>query len=134
VGADGKPLQGAEIRIEPTDKTGAPVTIQTNAKGRYVSSALPAGTYKVSVVQNGAVKSNITVKTVGEPARIDFDLEPTGRTIKHYVLVSGTGTHLAARWIEVDANGTPIAGWNNTVYNNGDLAREMLRRQTNQRP
>ena len=131
VGADGKPLQGAEIRIERNDKTGAPVTIQTNAKGSYASSALPAGTYKISVVQNGAVKSNITVKTVGEPARIDFDLEPSGKQIKHYVLVSGTGTHLAARWIEVDANGTPIAGWNNTVMNNGELARDMLRRQTN---
>jgi hypothetical protein len=131
VGADGKPLQGAEIRIERNDKTGAPVTIQTNARGSYASSALPAGTYKISVVQNGAVKSNITIKTVGEPARIDFDLEPSGKKIKHYVLVSGTGTHLAARWIEVDANGTPIAGWNNTVMNNGELARDMLRRQTN---
>ena len=134
VGADGRPLQGAEIRIERNDKTSAPVTIQTNAKGSYASSALSAGTYKVSVVQNGAVKSNITIKTAGEPARIDFDLEPTGRKIKHYVLVSGTGSHIAARWIEVDANGTPIAGWNNSVTNNGQLAQDMLRRQTNSRP
>jgi hypothetical protein len=130
-GVDGRPLQNAEVRIERQDKTGAPVTIQIDAKGRYASSALPAGTYKISVVQNGAVKSNVTLKTVGEPARIDFDLEPTGRTIKHYVLVSGTGTHLAAQWIEIDANGSPIAGWNNTVTNNGQLARDMARRQTN---
>jgi len=133
-GVDGRPLQGAEVRIERNDKTAAPVTIQTDAKGRYAYRALPAGTYKISVVQNGAVKSNITFKTVGEPARIDFDLKPSGRTIKHYVLVSGTGSHLAAQWIEVDANGTPIAGWNNTVTNNGQLAQDMLRHQTNQRP
>ena len=131
LGVDGRPLQGAEVRIERNDKTGAPVTIQTDAKGRYVSSKLPAGTYKVSVVQNGAVKSNVTLITVGEPARIDFDLQPTGRTIKHYVLVSGSGTHLAAQWIEVDANGTPIAGWNNTINNNGQLVRDMARHQVN---
>jgi hypothetical protein len=130
-GADGRPVQNAEVRIQRQDKTGAPVTIQTDAKGRYVSSKLPAGTYRVSVVQNGAVKSNVTMKTVGEPARIDFDLQPTGRTIKHYVLVSGSGTHLAAQWIEVDANGTPIAGWNNTINNNGQLVRDMARHQVN---
>ena len=130
-GVDGRPLQNAEVRIQRQDKTVAPVTIQTDAKGRYVSRALPAGTYKVSVVQNGAVKSNVTMKTVGEPARIDFNLEPSGRTIKHYVLVSGTGTHLAAQWIEVDANGTPIAGWNNTITNNGQLVRDMARHQVN---
>jgi Carboxypeptidase regulatory-like domain len=130
-GVDGRPLQNAEVRIQRQDKTVAPVTIQTDAKGRYVSRALPAGTYKVSVVQNGAVKSNVTLITVGEPARIDFNLEPSGRTIKHYVLVSGSGTHLAAQWVEVDANGTPIAGWNNTITNNGQLVRDMARRQVN---
>ena len=61
-GVDGRPLQNAQVRIERQDKTGAPVTIQTNAKGSYSSSALPAGTYKVSVVENGAVKSNVTIK------------------------------------------------------------------------
>src|SRR5207245_2319735 len=63
VRADGRPLQGAEVRIERQDKTSAPVTTQTNAKGSYASSALPAGTYNISVVENGAVKSSVTVKT-----------------------------------------------------------------------
>ena len=129
LGADGRPVQNAEVRIQRQDKTGAPVTIQTDAKGRYVSSKLPAGTYRVSVVQNGAVKSNVTMKTVGEPARIDFDLQPTGRTIKHYVLVSGSGTHLPPRWVEADANGTPIAGGINMDVASGELEREMYRRQ-----
>src|SRR5205823_11626867 len=60
VGPDGRPLQGAEVRIERKDKTGTPVTTQTNAKGSYSSSALPSGTYKISVVENGTVKSNVT--------------------------------------------------------------------------
>jgi hypothetical protein len=131
-GVDGRRLQGAEVRIERQDKTGAPVTIQTNAKGSYASSALPAGTYKISVVENGAVKSNVTVKTAREPARVDFNLKSSaGKSVKHYVLVSGTGTHLAARWVEADANGSPIAGTLQMETKSGELEREMYRRQTN---
>jgi hypothetical protein len=131
-GVDGRPLQNAEVRIERQDKTGAPVTIQTNAKGSYASSALPTGTYKISVVENGKVKSNVTVKTAGESARVDFDLKSSGANgIKHYVLVSGTGSHIAARWVQVDANGTPIAGQLNMETKSGELEREMYRRQTN---
>jgi hypothetical protein len=132
LGADGRPLQGAQVRIERTDNTSAPVTTQTNAKGSYASSALPAGTYKISVVENGTVKSTVTVKTSGETARVDFDLKPSaGSHIKHYVLVSGTGTRLAARWVEADANGTPIAGTLNMEVKSGELEREMYRRQAN---
>jgi hypothetical protein len=134
VGTDGRALQGAEIRIERTDKTGAPITTQTNARGSYASSSLPNGIYKISVVEKGAVKSNVTIKTGGESARVDFDLKPSSKQIKHYVLVQGTGTHLAARWIETDENGTPIAGGLNSVTNNGEIVRDMLRHQTNQRP
>src|SRR5436190_2311561 len=131
-GVDGRPLQNAEVRIERQDKTGAPVTIQTNAKGSYASTALPTGTYKISVVENGKVKSNVTVKTAGEPARVDFNLKSSGvNGVKHYVLVSGTGSHIAARWVETDANGTPIAGTLNLETRSGELEREMYRRQTN---
>ena len=131
-GLDGRPLQGAEVRIERKDSTGAPVTIQTNTKGNYASSALPAGTYKISVVENGAVKSNVTIKTAGETARVDFNLKAAGgNNIKHYVLVSGTGSHLGARWVETDANGSPIAGSLNMETRSGELEREMYRRQTN---
>src|SRR2546421_2474271 len=131
-GVDGRPLQNAEVRIERQDKTGAPITIQTNAKGSYASSAVPAGTYKISVVEKGAVKSNVTIKTAGETARVDFNLKSSGeKAVKHYVLVSGTGTHLAARWVEADANGSPIAGTLNMETRSGELEREMYRRQAN---
>jgi hypothetical protein len=131
-GVDGRPLQNAEVRVQRTDKTGAPVTIQTNAKGSYASSALPAGTYKISVVENGAVKSNVTIKMAGESARVDFNLKSSGdKSVKHYVLISGTGSHLAARWVEADANGTPVAGTLNMDTASGELEREMYRRQTN---
>src|SRR5438270_12855549 len=132
LGVDGRPLQGAEVRIERNDKTGAPVTIQTNAKGSYVSSALPAGTYKISVVENGKVKSNVTVKTKASTARVDFNLKPTaGTNVKLYVLIPGAGTKLPPYWVEADANGTPTARGSNIDVASAALAQDMLRRQTN---
>ena len=89
-GVDGRPLQNAEVRIERKDKAGTPVTMQTNAKGSYSSSALPAGTYKISVVENGAVKSNVTIQMAASTARVDFNLKPSaGANVKLYVLVQG---------------------------------------------
>jgi hypothetical protein len=129
-GVDGRPLQNAQVRIERKDKTGAPVTTQTNATGSYASKALPAGTYKVSVVENGAVKSNVTIKMAASTARVDFNLKPSsGANVKHYVLQSSAGTHLPPRWVEADANGTPIAGGINMDVASAELVREMFRRQ-----
>src|SRR6059058_4693876 len=132
VGADGRPLQGAEVRIERQDKTSAPVTSQTNVKGSYASSGLPAGTYKISVVENGAVKSNVTIKMAGETARVDFNLKPSaGKAVIHYVLVSREiGSHIAPYWVEADANGTPIASTLNAQTRSPELVQDMLRRQT----
>src|SRR5207237_9344524 len=87
-GVDGRPLQNAQVRIERKDKAGAPVTMQTNAKGSYSSSALPAGTYKVSVVENGVVNSNVTIKMAASTARVDFNLQQyAGPKANHYVWV-----------------------------------------------
>jgi len=132
LGVDGRPLQGTEVRIERNDKTAAPITIQTNAKGSYVSSALPVGIYKISVVENGKVKSNVTVKTKASTARVDFNLKPSaGANVKLYVLIPGAGTHLPPHWVEADANGTPIARGSNMDVASAALAQDMLRRQTN---
>ena len=134
-GVDGRPLQGAEVRIERIDKKGSSITTKTNAKGYYSSSGLSVGTYKISVVEDGAVKSAIKVKTVGDNARIDFNLKPSaGKKVKHYVWVSGTGSHLAGRWVEADENGSPIAGALNVERKSADLERELLRRRTNVGP
>jgi hypothetical protein len=131
-GVDGRPLQGAQVRIERQDKTGAPVTTQTNANGSYTSSALPAGIYKISVVENGKVKSNVTIQMAASRARVDFNLKPSaGANVKLYVLVPGAGTHLPPHWVEADANGTPIARGSNMDVASAALAQDMLRRQTN---
>jgi hypothetical protein len=107
--------------------------IQTNAKGSYASSALPIGTYKISVLENGKVKSYVIVKTSGQPARVDFNLKSSGTNgVKHFVLVSGgTGSRIAPYWVEADAEGTPIAGGLSMDVASAALAQDMLRRQNN---
>ena len=132
MGNDGRPLSGAEVRIERKDKTSTPITTRTNAKGYYTASGLSVGIYKISVVADGAVKSAINVKTAGNDARVDFNLKPSGaKKAKHYVWVEGnTGTHLGARWVEVE-DGSAVAGQSGLDRTSGEFARELARHQTN---
>jgi hypothetical protein len=102
MGTDGRPLQGAEVRIEATGKPSAPITTTTGSNGRYLFAALPAGVYKLSVLADGAVKFSVNIKMRGEKARLDFDLSPSARKrIRNYVWVLGrTGSNLPGRWAE----------------------------------
>ena len=136
LGTDGRPLKGAEIRIERKDKPTAPATIITNGKGYYLSAALTAGIYRISVVVGGTVKSAVTVRTVGDNARIDFDMsQSAGESLKHYVWVpGGVGSHLGGRWVQADANGAPYASALNVKVDNGQLVRQMERRPYGTRP
>src|SRR5437763_16853319 len=77
-GVYGRLLQNAQVRIERKDKAGAPVTMQTNAKGSNSAGALPARTYKVIVVENGVVKINVTIQMAASVARVDRIPNPTG--------------------------------------------------------
>jgi hypothetical protein len=130
LGTDGRPLKGAEIRIERKDKPTAPATIITNGKGYYSSAALAAGLYRISVVVGGTVKSAVTVRTVGDNARIDFNMsQSAGTSTKHYVWVpGGVGSHLGGRWVQADPNGAPHVSALNVKVDNGQLVREMERR------
>ena len=112
LGTDGRPLQGAEVRIERTDKPGAPITNITGSRGQYLFRQLPAGLYKLSIVAGGAVRFSVNVKMRGEKARIDFDLSPSAtRKIRNYVWVVGrTGSNLPGRWVEVERKSTPPKG------------------------
>ena len=105
VGTDGRPLRGAEVRLEGKDKSSAPITTSTGSNGRYLVAALPAGVYKISILEGGAVKFSVNVKMRGEKARIDFDLSPSAvKKIRNYVWVLGrTGSNVPGRWAERDA-------------------------------
>ncbi len=73
LGPDGRPLQGADVRVEAKEKPGVPFTAITGKKGQYSFAGLPAGIYRLSVLEGGAVKMSVNMKMRGEKARIDFD-------------------------------------------------------------
>jgi len=117
----GQAVKGADVRIEAKDGSKVYKTVKTDASGHYISDALPAGTYRVTLIVNGTVKASInnTKTKLGAPTELNFDLKPasTSQTSgsvkkgKHMVWIPPkTGTHLGGRWVEVDDNGGPAAG------------------------
>ena len=62
--AKGRPIQGADIRIEATSAGRLLTTVKTNANGRYSLEGLAAGKYRVTLVLNGAVKASINNTTL----------------------------------------------------------------------
>ncbi len=55
--AQGKPIKGADVRIESRDGKQLFNTVKTDTQGRYISQGLQPGVYRVSLVVNGAVKA-----------------------------------------------------------------------------
>jgi hypothetical protein len=108
IGANGRPLKGAEIRFEPKARQSSPIISRTDTNGHY-TAALPREVYKMSLTTRGAVEASITVRATGANSRIDFDLRPSAdKKIRHYVWVGGvTGTHLPGRWVEAGIQAAP---------------------------
>jgi hypothetical protein len=132
----GQPVKGADIRIEAKDGSKLFKTVKTDASGHYISDALPAGIYRVTLIVNGAVKTSInnTKTKLGAPTELNFDLKPasTSQTSgsvkkgKHMVWIPPkTGTHLGGRWVEVDDNGSGTAGSQNV----DNVSAQQLERQ-----
>jgi hypothetical protein len=71
--ASGRPIKGADVRIEAKNFS---KILKTDASGRYVTDVLAVGTYKVTLVINGQVKASIRdAKTqVDKPTQVNFDL------------------------------------------------------------
>jgi hypothetical protein len=113
---NGRPVKGADIRIEAKDGSRLLKTVKTDVNGHYVSDALPAGSYRVTLILNGAVKASIDSAKIksGQPTQLNFGLKSTSasqasgavKKTKHKVWVTaGTGTHLGGRWVEEDDTG-----------------------------
>ncbi|MDP8989382.1 MAG: tetratricopeptide repeat protein [Acidobacteriota bacterium] len=73
--ADGKPLVGAQVKLERQDVKGN-YAVKTDKKGHYFYGGLPLGNYKISVLVDGQEKDarNGVRTKVGETADISFDL------------------------------------------------------------
>ena len=111
-------VKGADVRIESRDGKTLFSMVTTNPSGRYVSTGLAAGTYRVALLVNGAVKAVIknTQTTPGRATQLNFALKPSsvsqvgpiGKRGKHMVWVPArTGSHVGGSWVEVDVNGKP---------------------------
>ena len=126
-GADGRPAQGAQIRFEGKERSN--FTTTTDAHGKYAYKGLPPGLYKISVLINGTPKSSVTIKTVTENARVDFDLKTSpAKRVKHYVWVPArTGSHMGGGWVEVDSSGSPVPGTLNVDQGSAQAAQNMQR-------
>src|ERR1700747_1208248 len=74
--ANGHPIEGADIRIQPKNSERLLTTVKTDAKGHYILEGLPAGNYRVTLVVNGTVKTSINNATVeaSESTELNFDL------------------------------------------------------------
>jgi 5-hydroxyisourate hydrolase-like protein (transthyretin family) len=134
--AKGKPIKGADVRIESRDGKQLFNTVKTDAKGRYISQGLAPGVYRVSLVMNGAVKASITnTKTKSDQAtQLNFDLRPVPakqvagaeKKGKHMVWVpASTGSHIGGSWVEVDESGNAGAGSLNVKRGSAEALRQQ---------
>jgi hypothetical protein len=111
--AKGHPIQGVNVRIETKNGGRLLTTVNTDENGRYVLRDLAAGTYRVTLVVDGEVKTSInnTVLEPGESTQLNFDLTQTRAfvTVKkgvHRVWIPAfTGSRLPGRWVEVNDTG-----------------------------
>lgn len=134
--ANGRPIKGADIRIETTDGSKLLKTVKTDGNGRYISDGLSVGAYRVTLVVDGAVKASITnTKTESDqPTQLNFDLKPVPaaqaaagtKNGKHKVwMPARTGSHVAGYWVEVDDKGNAAtAGMNNVETVDGAALRK----------
>src|SRR4029077_6531713 len=134
--AQGKPIKGADVRIESRDGKQLFNTVKTDTQGRYISQGLQPGVYRVSLVVNGAVKAAIgNQKTKSDQAtQLNFDLKPVAvsqatagaKKGKHMVwMPPSTGSHTGGRWVEVDDNGSEAAGALNVKRGSAEALRQQ---------
>src|SRR6266446_3622485 len=128
--ASGRPIKGAEIRVDSKDGSKFSKMIKTDANGHYISDGLVVGAYKVTLIVNGSVKASILNATTraGKPTQLNFDPRQTkGAPKRHMVWVPGeTGTLIGGgRWIDVDENGNVVNDSINVQRFNPNAGQQM---------
>jgi tetratricopeptide (TPR) repeat protein len=92
-GEDGKPLQGALVKIERKDIKGN-YQVKTDRKGHYFHAGLPLGVYRVTLEVGGKVMDTAdNVRTrLGDPMAIHFDLQEVKQRQAALQKAAETGT------------------------------------------
>jgi hypothetical protein len=137
--AQGKPIKGADVRVESQNGKQLFNTVKTDTHGRYISQGLQPGVYRISLVVNGAVKAAIgNTKTKSDQAtQLNFDLKPAAagqasaeqKKKKHMVwMPPATGSHTGGRWVEVPDGAAEPGALNVKKASAEELQRESLGR------
>jgi carboxypeptidase family protein len=129
---NGQPVSNAEIRIEAKDGSKFSKAVKTDGKGQYVCNGLAEGTFRVTLVLNGAVKATYNAATkLGETTKLNFALKAEagakGKATHMVYMPAETGSHLGGRWVEVDdVTGKPnAAGADNVVKGGASMLKGM---------
>ena len=139
--SSGRPIQGAEIRIQGRDsnKIGK---IHTTANGHYNYRELETGTYNVTLVVDGVTKASINNVTTraGEIQTLNLEVQKGSLAKpfapgKHYVWIpSETGSHLG-HWAEIENDGKIMpSGMAERLNNQGNVMMKQIQDQANQGP
>ncbi len=91
---DGSAVKGASILIERKDMKGTYKGAKTDKKGHYIYNGLPLGTYKVSLMVDGATVDSVdNVRTrLGDPTPINFDMKKAEADKQALAKAAETGT------------------------------------------
>jgi len=101
---NGKPLVGAQVKVERTDAKARAVNVNSDAKGDYVANGLPVGTFRVTAYGKTNAKEIGGINTKSSSSvTVDLNLatKSNNRLEKHYVRVkSENGSEIGGRWEE----------------------------------
>ena len=67
--AKGHPIQGVDVRIEAKNGGRLLTTVKTDENGRYILKDLAAGTYRVTLVVNGAIRLPSIIRCLNQVSR-----------------------------------------------------------------
>lgn len=96
IGDDGKPLQGAEIKIDRIDIKGNWKT-KTDKKGHYFYGGLQGGSYKITVEVDKVARDTMTIPRTkyGDPNQADFNLQKSKKEIADIQKAADSGQGLS---------------------------------------
>ena len=131
----GRPVKGADVRIEARKGSNFSTIVKTDATGHYTSNDLAVGIYKVTVVVNGVVKASIlnAYTQSGKSTQLNFELTQKMVSAKKHThsiwIPPQTGTLIGGGWVELDDKGNVVnsTGVNNVETINGGNALQNTR-------